>query len=138
MERYPSNIFYLLPLPTELLLANQLSHLTCFHMTKATTDTGSLIEALRRCQTTLTRAELHYVALTSDGDLMPACRAMLAMPKLEFLELQLLGSDIRPGQNTDVPHGGVCPESHKREGIEPIKEWLQAILDRRTNRRGTS
>ena len=61
---------------------------------------------------------------------MPIHRAMLAMPKLSFLELQLLSAeDHEPFVYFDIPYGGVCPESHKYEGIEPIKEWLRELFD---------
>ena len=56
---------------------------------------------------------------------------MLAMPKLALLEIELEGAGWEPYEIVDTPHGAVCPESHKYEGIEPIKEWLQELLDSR-------
>lgn len=121
----------MLPLAPELLLANPLSCLTSLAITRAVLHGDSLVEAFRRCQNTLTYLVLRYVALsTSDDDLMPVHRAMLAMPKLGFLELQLLSSHGHwPYTWHDVPHEGVCPETHKYEGIEPIKEWLRELLN---------
>lgn len=113
---------YFLPLASEFLLANRLSCLTSLKITRAIMDGNSLIEVFKRCQNTLTHMVLRYVALTTnDEDLMPVHQAMLAMPKLEFLELQWQCAGIEPYVITNTPHGGVCPESHKYEGIEAIK-----------------
>jgi len=131
--RCPEDIgetIYLLPLAPELLLANRLSCLTSLEITRAILDGASLVELFRRCQNTLTHIILRYVCLTTnDEDLIPVHRAMLAMPKLDFLELQLEGAGREPYEIINTPHGGVCPESHKYEGIEPIKEWLRELLD---------
>jgi hypothetical protein len=73
---------------------------------------------------------LRYVALsTNNDDLMPVHRAVLAMSRLEHLELQWRSADIEPYEFYAIPYGGQCPEDHMYEGVERIKEWLQEILD---------
>lgn len=118
-------------LPSELLLATNVSCLTSLKITRAILDGKSLIEVFRRCQNTLKHVVLHYVAYTTDDDLMPVYQAMLALPKLDFLELELFGAGVEPYWTIDTPHGGVCSESHRREGIGPIKDWLRGLLNRR-------
>lgn len=130
-ESPPSETICLMPLPSEVLLANRLSFLTSFIITRVIIDGRSLIEVFRRCQSTLTLLVLRHVAYTTDEDLMPVYRAMLAVPNLEFLEVQLIRAGVRPYEKFDTPHGGMCLESHKCDGIEPIKEWLRGLLERR-------
>ncbi|GAB7327508.1 hypothetical protein MBLNU13_g11377t1 [Cladosporium sp. NU13] len=126
----PGKRIVYLPLPPELLLANDSSYLTSLKITRAVLDGKSLIEMFRRGQNTLTHMILRYVCLTTNNeDLMPVHRAMLDMARPAFLELHWQVAGIRPYNTVDTPHGGVCPESHKYEGIEPIKRWLQELLD---------
>jgi hypothetical protein len=111
-------------------MANSLSCLMSLTITRAILDGRNLTEAFRRCQNTLTHMVLRYVALsTNNDDLMPVHRAMLAMPRLEHLELQWRSADIEPYEFYAIPYGGVSPEDHMYEGVERIKEWLQETLD---------
>jgi hypothetical protein len=77
---------------------------------------------------------LRYVACTADEDIMLVCRAMLAVSKLDVLEMEFI--DVgRTMQywSIDTPHGGLYPETHRCEGIEPVKEWLRGLLDGRVH-----
>lgn len=121
---------YLLPLAPKLLLANRLSCLINLEITRAILDGGSLTELFKRCQNILTHKILRYVCLTTNNeDLIPVHRAMLAIPKLALLELQFERAGLEPYGIIDTPYGGMCPESHKYEEIEPIKRWLRELLD---------
>lgn len=121
----------MMPLAPELLLTNELSSLTSLKITKTVLDGASFIQALRRCQGTLTHLVLRYVALsTNDEDLIPVHQAMLEMPEPVFLELQLLQArNFERHVFFAIPNDGVRPEGQLYEGKESIKEWLQDLLD---------
>lgn len=130
LRAYPTVMISKKPLGPDLLLANPLSCLTSLRITRAVLDWKILIEVFARCQDTLTHMVLRHVTLsTNNDDLMPVHQAMLAMPRLAFLELQWQKVGPWAGYLFDVPHGGVCPESHMYKGVEPIKAWLRELLD---------
>jgi hypothetical protein len=130
-QMYPEEEHSHDPLPPELLLAGTLSNLTSLRITSAILDGALFIQMLKRCQATLTHLVVRWVCLsTNDDDLMPVHAMMLAMPELVFLELQWIKVfNVWPYRMVPVPHGGVCPDSHKYEGKEEIKAWLRELLD---------
>jgi hypothetical protein len=130
---YPEEKHSFDPIAPELLLSNPLSNLTSLRIKGAILDGALFIQVLERCQNTLTHLVIRWVCLTTnDDDLMPIHAMMLTMPVLAFLELQWHRvENIRPYGMHSVPYGGVCPDGHVYEGIEPIKAWLRELLDNR-------
>ena len=62
---YTRKEWSLLPLAPEMLLVNDLANLTSLRITAAIVDASSLVEALRRCKTSLTHLTLDHVALST-------------------------------------------------------------------------
>jgi hypothetical protein len=79
------------PLNSQLALVNSISALTSLRITRAIFIGGSLVGALRHCQSTLNSLVLRHVGLsTSDEGWVPILQALLAAPNMIFVELQLI------------------------------------------------
>jgi hypothetical protein len=79
------------PLTSQLMLVHNTSSLTSLRITRAVINGEDLIRAFYQCQTTLSHLVLRVVTLsTIDKDWVSILATMLTMPKLDFLELQLI------------------------------------------------
>lgn len=116
-------------LDSELLVAKNISALATLRITRASMVEHCLIEALQHCRTTLTHLTMLHVALsTSDEGWVRVAQTLLAMPKLVFVELQIIAAGSQTSTNFFVPHENGCQESHTYEGRERVVEGLQGLL----------
>jgi hypothetical protein len=122
------------PLNSQLALVNSISALTSLRITRAIFIGGSLVEALRHCQSTLNSLVLRHVGLsTSDEYWVPILQTLLAAPNLTFVELQLIqaaSADTlwRDGEfKVPCKHG--CQEPHIFKGRGQVTDGLHSLLE---------
>jgi hypothetical protein len=122
------------PLSSQLALVNSISALASLRITRAIFIGGSLVQALRHCQSTLNSLVLRHVGLSiSDEGWVTILQALLAAPNLIFVELQLIqaaSADTlwRDGQfKVPCKHG--CQEPHIFEGRGQVMDGLRSLLE---------
>lgn len=120
---------YLRRLDLEFFLVNKISALSNLRITRAVMVEGSLIQALQHCRTTLTHLTMRHVALAmSDEGWLHVAQILLAMPKLVFVELQMIPTWGSTSTLFFVPHADGCQESHIFGGRERVLEGMQGLL----------
>lgn len=120
---------YLTRIDSELFLANNISALTNLRITRAMMVAENLIQALQHCRTTLSHLTMRHVALlVSDEGWLRVAQILLAMPKLVFVELQMIPAGSYTSGLFFAPHADGCQESHIFEGRERVVEGMQGLL----------